>query len=76
MLPQNDPILIGYVKILIKVFFQKEFFGKILLKMFFSKTSLNTVEPMYNNHPWYPKIVVVVDSWSLFRGHLCNKTFR
>jgi len=29
-------------------------------------------EPVYNDHPWDPKIVAVVDSWSLFRGHLCN----
>ncbi len=35
----------------------------------------NTVKPVYNNHPWDPKIVAVVDRWSLFRGQLCNKSF-
>ncbi len=29
---------------------------------------------MYNDHPWDPKIVTVVDRWSLFRGNLCNKS--
>ncbi len=24
--------------------------------------------PVYNDHPWGPKIVSVVDKWSLFRG--------
>jgi hypothetical protein len=33
-----------------------------------------TVKPVYNNHPRDPKIVAVVDWWSLFRGHLCNKS--
>ena len=27
-----------------------------------------TVKPVYNDHPWDPKIVAVVDRWSLFRG--------
>ena len=27
---------------------------------------------MYNSHPWDPKVVVVVDRWSLFKGHLCH----
>ena len=34
----------------------------------FAGNSINTVKPVYNNHPWDPKIVAVVDSWSLFRG--------
>jgi hypothetical protein len=29
----------------------------------------------YNDHPLDPKIVAVVDRWSLFRSHLCYKTF-
>ncbi len=29
---------------------------------------------MYNDHPWNPKIVAVVDRRSLFRGRSCNKT--
>jgi len=37
---------------------------------------LNTVKPVYNGHPWDPKIEAVVDSWLLFRGSLyytiCN----
>ena len=28
----------------------------------------NTVKPMYNDYPRDPKIVAVVDGWSLFRG--------
>jgi hypothetical protein len=32
-----------------------------------------TIKPVYNDHPRDPKIVVVVDRWSLFRGHLCYK---
>ena len=34
---------------------------------------VNTVKPVYNDHPRDPKIVAVVDRWSLFRAHLCNK---
>jgi hypothetical protein len=30
---------------------------------------------VYNDHPWDPKIVAVVDRWSLFNGQLCYKTF-
>ena len=29
---------------------------------------LSTVKPVYNDHPWDPKMVAVVDRWSLFRG--------
>ncbi len=29
---------------------------------------LHTVKPEYNDHPRNPKIVTVVDRWSLFRG--------
>ena len=32
-----------------------------------------TVKSVYNDYPWDPKIVVAVDRWLLFRGHLCNK---
>jgi len=28
----------------------------------------NTVKPVYNDHSWDPKIVAVVDRWSLCRG--------
>ncbi len=28
-----------------------------------------TVKPVYNDHPWDPKIVAVGDKWSLFRSH-------
>ena len=34
----------------------------------------NTVKPVYNDHPWDPKIVAFVDRWSLFEGNLCNKS--
>ncbi len=34
----------------------------------------STVKPVYNDHPQDPKKVVVVDRWSLLRGHLCYKT--
>jgi len=37
------------------------------------KININTVKPVYNDHPRDPKIVAVVDRWSLFRGHLCQK---
>jgi hypothetical protein len=33
-----------------------------------------TFKPMYNDHPRDPKIVAVVEKWSLFRCHLCNKS--
>ena len=33
-----------------------------------------TVKPVYNDHPWDPKIVAVIDRWSLFRGRLCSKS--
>ena len=32
-----------------------------------------TVKPVYNDHPQHPKIVAVVDGWSLFGGRLCYK---
>jgi len=28
----------------------------------------STVKPVYNDHPWDPKFVAIVDSWALFRG--------
>ena len=32
-----------------------------------------TVKVVYNDHPWDPKIVAVVDRLLLYRGHLCSK---
>ncbi len=32
-----------------------------------------TVIPMHNDHPRDPKIVVIDDRWSLFKGHLNSK---
>jgi hypothetical protein len=29
---------------------------------------VNTVKPVYNGHPWDPKILAVVDRWPLQRG--------
>ncbi len=43
-------------------------------------TNVSTVKPVYNGHPWNPKIEAVVDRWSLFRGRLyftiCNWAFK
>jgi len=33
-----------------------------------------TLKLMYNDHLWDLKIVVFVDRWSLFRGHLSSKS--
>jgi hypothetical protein len=32
-----------------------------------------TVKPVWSDHPWDPKIVALVDKWSLFRSNLSNK---
>jgi hypothetical protein len=29
---------------------------------------MTTVKPVYNGHPWDPKILAVVDRWPLKRG--------
>jgi len=34
----------------------------------------NTVKSVYNFYPWDPKIVAIVDMWSLFKGHFCSKS--
>jgi hypothetical protein len=34
----------------------------------------HTVKPVYNENPRDPKIVTVVDRWSLFKGHLFSKS--
>ena len=34
----------------------------------------NRLKPVYNDLPRNPKIVAVVDRWSLFRAHLHNET--
>jgi len=36
-------------------------------------SNFNSVKPVYNDHPRDPKIVAVVDRWSLFGGHLYYK---
>jgi len=45
-------------------------------KDFISQKFLNSplLVLVYNDHPWDPKIVAVVDKWSLLRGHLCSKS--
>ncbi len=52
--------------------------NKIINKLFKLQLSFiavtRTVKPVYNDHPWDRKMVAVVDRWSLFRGHLCNKS--
>ena len=35
-----------------------------------------TVKPLYNDHPWDPRVVAVVDRWSLFRCHLSNRNWK
>jgi hypothetical protein len=44
------------------------------------KINIYTVKPVYNGHPWDPKIEAVVDRWPLFRGRLyftiCNQAFK
>ncbi len=41
-----------------------------------SHSNQSTVKPVYNDHPWDQKKVVVVPRWSLFRGSICkNKIF-
>ena len=35
-----------------------------------------TIKPVKNNHTCDPKIVAVVDMWSLFSGNLCNSKFK
>ena len=42
-----------------------------MLKTLLDKQS-NLCMYVYDNHPWDPKVVVVVDRWSLFKGHLCH----
>ncbi len=34
-----------------------------------------SVKPVFNDHLWDPSKVAVVERWSLFRGHLCNKSY-
>ena len=41
-------------------------FQNLLLKT--AKNIKYTVKPVFKDHPWEDKIVVVVDRWSLFRG--------
>jgi hypothetical protein len=37
----------------------------------------STFKPVYNNYLWDTKYwYIVVDKWLLFRGHLCNKSFK
>ncbi len=44
------------------------------MQICFNYGGTNTVKLVYNDHRWDPKIVAVIDRWSLFRGHLCNKS--
>ena len=39
-------------------------------------TTFRIVKPVYNDHPWDPKVVAVVDRWLLFRGHLSDKKLK
>ena len=42
--------------------------------IYYQKCFECTVKPVYNDDPRDPKIVAVVDRWSLLRGHLCYKS--
>ncbi len=48
----------------------KKHFEKVI---FLGETNECTVKPVYNGHPWDPKIEAVVDRWPLFRGSLYYK---
>ena len=48
-------------------------FCVILEIIVFGDWYIYTVKPVYNGHPWDPKIEAVVDRWSLFRGSLYYK---
>ena len=50
--------------------------SKAILQYFLSlgadyKYFTRTVKPVYNDQPRDPKLVVVIDKWSLFGGNLC-----
>ncbi len=61
---------------MVKKFTQINFinFVKLYLKLKESLLSLKIylyiIKPVYNGQPWDPKIVAVVDRWSLFRGRV------
>jgi hypothetical protein len=42
----------------------------VTLKSFLQLRRWCTVKPVYNGQPWDPKIMAVVDRWSLFRGRV------
>jgi hypothetical protein len=58
------------IRVLLDHDVKEENINLVISKEFFS-TYL--VIPVYNDHPHDPKIVAVVDRWSLFGGHLCYK---
>jgi hypothetical protein len=47
---------------------------KLVINEKFLVTKHSAVKPAHNDHPWDPKIVAVIDRWSLLRGHLCSKS--
>jgi hypothetical protein len=50
-----------------------DFFAKHSLVKSMRAYFVCTVKPVYNDHPWDRKKVVVVQRWSLFRGSICHK---
>jgi hypothetical protein len=48
-------------------------YASIMLQAVFKEIQ---AKPIYNDPPWDPKIVAVVYRWSLFKGHLCNKSYK
>jgi hypothetical protein len=60
---------------LIKIFGNPQFEnfcinGLISLSVVSFSSAHNTVKPVYNDHPWDPEFMAIVDRWSLFRGTL------
>ncbi len=65
----------GFIQLSDKIF-KLVFLCKIIIIFREAKTRqrLNiNVFLKYNNCPLDPEILVVIDRWSLFRGHLCRK---
>ncbi len=70
---------VNYLRILLSFFSWKiciriDFGIVFFIRTFRLTRKLNTVKPVYDDQPRDSKIVAVVDRWSLFRGHLCNKS--
>jgi len=47
---------------------KREIWNFLLTQLHHRRNKWHTVKLVYNDHPWDPKFVAVVDWWSLFRG--------